>query len=72
MEKLEVFDKYDDYTREIEKLKKEFRYYIALKNCYFKTNNYLKAEEVKKEIKEVKQKISNVQEINNSKKAKKK
>ena len=33
MEKLEAFDKYDDYTREIEKLKKEFRYYIALKNC---------------------------------------
>ncbi len=63
MEKLEAFDKYDDYTREIEKLKKEFRYYIALKNCYFKTNNYSKAEEVKKEIKEVKQKISNVQKL---------
>ena len=63
MEKLEAFDKYDDYTREIEKLKKEFRYYIALKNCYFKTNNYSKAEKVKKEIKEVKQKISNVQKL---------
>ena len=51
MEKLGAFDKYDDYTREIEKLKKEFRYYIALKNCYFKANNYLKAEEAKKSFK---------------------
>lgn len=63
MEKLGAFDKYEDYTREIEKLKKEFRYYIALKNCYFKANNYSKAEETKKNIKEVKQKILNFQKL---------
>ena len=63
MEKLIEFQTYDDYTKEIENLQKKFRYFIALKNCYVKENNYQKADEIKQKIKEIKQKISDLQKL---------
>ena len=61
MKNVKEFQKYDDYTKEIEKLNKKFRYFIALKNCYFKENDYQKVEEIKQSIKEIKQEITNLQ-----------